>query len=218
MSRAPWSYEVPPFAGGRRGLEGFAVQAVDGGDVGKVAVVLDRGGAVYLAVERSIGIGRHDLRAVGWEHVRAIDPNGEVVELDLTEARLEDETELDPEKGIEGGEGADARRRVALPPEFPRTSEPEATVRRARPVTSLVGGLLVLGVFTFFGAYLVLEPAWPWGIAALAVPAALIAAAVVAGLRAVREPDVTEVAAGSEDLLERPSPPEPERSADPGTR
>jgi hypothetical protein len=210
MARASWTYELPPFVADRRGIEAFAVETAESTHGGTVAAVLDHDDSVYVVVERSRMPGRPDLRAVTWAHVDEVDPDNSVVRLDLTDAELDASLALDPDKKIEGGEGAAARRRVELPAEIPRSAAPTAPGPRPRRLTGVVAALAIAGVFAFFAAYLLLEELGiPWGLAPLVVPIALIGAAVVFGVRLARDP--YEANPRSRHRIRKPSTPGSER-------
>jgi hypothetical protein len=79
---AEWTYELAPGAADARGIERFVVGTSDGERVGTVAALLRHGEDVYLAVEKSYP-PLHDLRAVPWPDVAAVDDQEHAVRLDV---------------------------------------------------------------------------------------------------------------------------------------
>jgi len=143
---APWSYELPPGGSGAWGIEEYTVETADGERVGTVAAVLDRDGDVFVAIERGVPPAAHDLRAVEWDHVLALDPGELAVRLDLTADELERALRLAPDKKVEGAP-AEARRIDRPPPLLREMISPDRTVARERPLVPIAIGLVVVHFF-----------------------------------------------------------------------
>jgi hypothetical protein len=188
MTRADWTYELPPVTGDSVWLEEYLVYDRDGEPVGKVFAVLEHGGERWLGIEREHLPRRHDRRVVPFEDVRETDHENLAVHLSLSGEEVEDAIELDPDKGVE--QGGAARRVTDVPrAELPAAHDAGApgpvdrVVSFAAPLAALVGTLALLGVFVFWGAGNSSD-ALPY----FGVPGALFGLAALLGYRAWSQP------------------------------
>lgn len=188
MTRADWTYELPPATGDSVWLEEYLVYGRDGEPVGRVFAVLEHEGRRWLGVERERLPARHDRRAVPFDAIEDLDHENLAVHLSLSSRRIDDALELDPGKGVERG-GA-AHRIVEVPAgEVPPARDAGApgpvdrTTVLVAPLLALLGTVALLGVFVFWGAS-GSSSALPF----FAVPGVLFAAAAVLGYRAWSRP------------------------------
>ena len=187
MARADWTYELAAGAADARGIERFAVETSDGDRVGTVAGVLRHGEDVYVAVERGYPPA-HDLRAVPWDDVAAVDDQEHAVRLSIDSRRLEEAAELDPANKVEGGP-ADAVRVTELPSLLPRFVAPEATAPPDKGGLFVAIGLALLGAVTLLGAAALQGPTGgALSLLLFAVPMVLFAASIVLSFRVYRDP------------------------------
>lgn len=195
MTRADWTYELPPVTGDSVWLEEYLVYDRDGEPVGKVFAVLDHDGRQWLGIEREHVPGRHDRRVVPFDTIRETDHENLAVHLALPEAVVDTALELDPGKGVE--QGGAARRvtdvpRAELPPR--RDAGGPGPVDRALIFAALsaalFGTLALLGVFVFWGAGNS-SAALPF----FALPGGLFVAAALLGYRAWAQPWTRNAAA-----------------------
>lgn len=138
-------------------------------------------------VERGRPPLQHDLRAVSWNEVEAVDHTALTVHLKLSSAEMEESLRLDPDKRVEGG-GADAVR--ALPPQQPTRTDPQVPgpVDRAGPYASMFA-LAALGLVVLLGIILFATVSdFTWEYALLVIPAALFVASLATGYRLMRRP------------------------------
>jgi hypothetical protein len=195
VTRADWTYELPPATGDSVWLEEYLVYDRDGAPTGQVLAVLEHDGERWLVVERANMPAVHDRRAVPFDAIADVDHENLAVHLSLPREELDEALELDPSKGVE--EGGAARRVVDVPPgEQPRRLGAGAagpvdrgTVIGA-PVLALFGTIALLGVFVFWGTSRS-SSALPF----FAVPGALFLAAGVLALRAWTRPFTRDAAA-----------------------
>lgn len=187
MARAPWTYELPPAGAPSAGLEEYVVETAAGDHVGKVVVVLRRGDDHYLAVDRGKPPLAPDLRAFPWSDVASVDHAGLTVRLGLSHDDSERSLELDPDKGVEGGE-AEAVRVTELSPELAPAGSPEAgPVDRPSYLVSLA--LAVLGLLSLLALFVAgLSVEFTWEFVLFAIPAVLFAAAGIFAYRLFRRP------------------------------
>ncbi|MFL5960664.1 MAG: phage holin family protein [Gaiellaceae bacterium] len=157
MTRAEWTYELPPVTGDSVWLEEYLVYDSSGEPGGKVFAVLEHHGRRWLGIERDHLPGRHDRRVVPFEAIRETDHENLAVHLALSARELDEALELDPAKGVE--QGGTARRITRVPPaELPprRDAGAPGPVDRgmavAAPLGALFGMLALLAVFVFWGA------------------------------------------------------------------
>jgi len=184
---ADWTYELAPGAADARGVERFAVETSDGQRVGTVAAVLRHGEDVYVAVERAYP-PVHDLRAVPWDDVAAVDEQEHAVRLSIDAERFDASTELDPEKKVEGGP-ADAVRVTELPSLLPTFVAPEATAPPDKGGLFVAIALALLGAVTLLGAAALQGPTdGMLSLLLFVVPLVLFAASIVLSLRVYRDP------------------------------
>ena len=201
MTRADWTYELPPVTGDSVWLEEYLVYDREGEPAGKVFAVLEHEGRRWLGIEREHLPGRHDRRVVPFESIRETDHENRAVHLSLPEEDIAGALELDPAKGVE--QGGAARRVTEVPrAELPARHDAGApgpvdrAVTIVAPVAALFGTLALLAVFVFWGASNSSD-ALPY----FAVPGALYALAVVLAFRAWSRPWTRSAAA------QRHSPP-----------
>lgn len=182
---APWTYELPPEGDGSAGLEGYGVESAFGEWVGTVFLVLEHGRERYLAV-RPLSIRQRDARIVPWADVAAIDHAARAVRLTLSGERLAAASRLARDRGVHG-RGAEAVRvtNVSLwPSSVAAHSDAVATRYLLGVGLSALGFLALLGV-----ALLASGPYWTEDdYALLAVPVALLLAALVGGLGLLERP------------------------------
>lgn len=206
VTRADWTYELPPATGDSVWLEEYLVYDRDGAPVGKVFAVLEHEGRRWLGIEREHLPTRHDRRAVPFDAIEDLDHENLAVHLSLPAEQLDDVLELDPAKGVE--QGGAARRIVDVPPgERPPARDAGApgpidrVTTLAAVVLALFGTLALLAVFIFWGASNS-SSALPF----FAVPGVLLAASVLLVLRAWSRP-WTRYAAAQRHPPPRRSPP-----------
>ena len=188
MTRADWTYELPPMAGDSVWLEEYLVYDRDGEPAGKVFAVLEHEGRRWLGIEREHLPGRHDRRVVPFEAIRETDHENLAVHLALSGEEIEDAPALDPGKGVE--QGGAARRITRVPQsELPPRRGPgapgpvdRATILAA-PLAALFGTLALLAVFVFWGA-----SNSPAALPYFAVPGVLFGLAAFLGYRAWSRP------------------------------
>lgn len=195
MTRADWSYELPPVTGDSVWLEEYLVYSREGRPVGKVFAVLEHGGRRWLGIEREHLPGKHDRRVVPFETVGRTDHANLAVHLGLTAEEVESALELDPAKGVE--QGGIAQRITGVPPaELPprRDAGAPGPVDRglavAGPLAALFGTLALLAVFIFWGA-----DNSPDALPYFAVPGVLFALAALLSYRAWSRPWTRDAAA-----------------------
>lgn len=196
MTRADWTYELPPVTGDSVWLEEYLVYDRDGEPAGKVFAVLEHEGRRWLGIEREHLPGRHDRRVVPYETIRETDHENLALHLALSAEEVAEALELDPEKGVEQGGAA---RRVATVPrsELPPRHDAGApgpvdrTVTLAAPLVALFGTLALLGVFVFWGGSNSSD-ALPY----FAVPGVMFGIAAFLGYRAWSRPWTRSAAAG----------------------
>jgi hypothetical protein len=188
VTRADWTYELPPVTGDSVWLEEYLVYDRDGEPVGKVFAVLEHEGRRWLGIEREHLPGRHDRRAVPFDAVRETDHENLAVHLGMPVQEIHGALELDPGKGVE--QGGTARRITDVPSdELPprRDAGAPGPVDRglvlAAPLAALFGTLALLAVFVFWGASNS-SAALPY----FAVPGVLFAVAAYLGYRAWSRP------------------------------
>jgi hypothetical protein len=158
MTRADWTYELPPVTGESVWLEEYLVYDCNGEPIGRVFAVLEHDGERWLGIEREPWPMLHDRRVVSFEQIREADHENLSLHLALSATELEDALELDPGKGVE--QGGSARRITDVPPgELPRRDAVSARDRAAPGVllyvaalAAVVGMLALLAVFVFWGA------------------------------------------------------------------
>jgi hypothetical protein len=186
MGRVQWTYEVPLAGAGSVGLEEYVVEAGSGEPVGKVLTVLERADRVYLVVERGLPPLRRDLRAVPWTDVESVDHAGLTVRLALTGEAFAEALQLDPEKGVEGGQAEAVR---ALPPRPTGTSpDVPGPVDRAGPYTTMFA-LAAVGLIVLLGLVLLASTTdFTWEYALFLIPAALFLASLASVYRLMRRP------------------------------
>lgn len=182
MTRAEWTYELPPITGDNVWLEEYLVYDSEGQTAGKVFAVLELHGRRWLGIERSQLPGRHDRRAVLFDSIVEIDHENTAIHLDLGAEEVEGALELDPAKGVQQG-GEAARLTRVPPPELPRATDLRAAPAGTRlPVVATLAGILgtlaLLAVFIFWGAGGD-SSALPY----FAVPGVLLAVSAVLGAR-----------------------------------
>jgi hypothetical protein len=195
VTRADWTYELPPATGDSVWLEEYLVYDRDGAPVGQVLAVLEHGERRWLVVERANVPGLHDRRAVPFDGIADVDHENLAVHLSLPREQLDQALELDPSKGVE--QGGAARRVVDVPPE---EQPPALDAGAAGPVdraTTLLGPILAL-----FGTVALLAVFVFWGISRssnalpfFAVPGALYLCAAALALRAWKRPWQRDAAA-----------------------
>ncbi len=184
MTRADWTYELPPPAGDTVWLEGYLVYDRDGQPAGQVFAVLEHDGQRWLGVERQHLPGRHDRRVVRFEDVRETDHENLVVHLALSAEEIDDALELDPDRGVKHGGAA---RRITLPPvgdppllhDADDPGPVDSLGYLGGPIAAVLGLLSLLAVFVFWGAGKT-SAALPY----LAVPGGLFVIAALLGYRA----------------------------------
>ncbi len=188
VTRADWTYELPPVTGDSVWLEEYLVYDRDGEPAGKVFAVLDHGGERFLGVEREHLPLRHDRRAIPFSAVGEVDHDNLVVHVTLSAAEIEDALELDPGKGVE--QGGEARRVVDVPrDQIPRAQDAsgrgpvDRPIVLAAPIVALFATLALLGVFVFWGISRS-SSALPW----FALPGALFLLAGALAIRAWARP------------------------------
>jgi hypothetical protein len=195
MTRADWTYELPPVTGDSVWLEEYLLYDRDGEPAGKVFAVLEHEGRRWLGVERAHLPGRSDRRAVPFEEIRETDHENLGVHLSLSAEEIDAALELDPDKGVE--QGGAARRMTDVPAaELPPRQDAGApgpvdrvTVLLA-PLVALFGTLALLAVFIFWGASNS-SAALPY----FAVPGVLFGIAALLGYRAWTRPWTRSAAA-----------------------
>lgn len=187
MRSAPWTYEVPPLAGGAAGLEDYAVETAEGEFLGKVKTVLRRGEDTYVVVESGVPLAR-TLHAVPWDDIGGVDHAAVTVRLGRSPAELASALELDPGKAVEGG-GAEAVRVLDVPGERTSMSDPDAPGPVDRPTYA---GLLVFALLGVFSALVLVLFAmttdFTWQFALFLVPVILLGASGVLAYRFFRRP------------------------------
>jgi hypothetical protein len=195
MTRADWTYELPPVTGDSVWLEEYLVYDRDGEPAGKVFAVLEREGRRWLGVERNHLPGWSDRRAVPFEAIAETDHENLAVHLSLSAQEIEAALELDPDKGVE--QGGAARRMTTVPAaELPPQQDAGApgpvdrVVTFAGPLAALFGTLALLAVFIFWGA-----SNSPAALPYFAVPGVLFGVAAVLGYRAWSRPWTRSAAA-----------------------
>ena len=177
MTRAGWTYEIPPSGSDAVGLEDYGVEDSSGEFVGKVLTILRREEAVFLAVERGTPLVSRDRRALSWDAVGEIDHAALLVRLNVPEAEVEDAPALEPEKAVEGG-SAEAVRLTDVPSTSRAVPAPAAAGPVDRPTYAAALVLGLLGVFATLVVVALLtatESAWPFAL--LPVPIVLLTAA-----------------------------------------
>ena len=188
MARADWTYELAPGAADAHALEGFAVETSDGERVGTVAALLRREDEVYVAVEGRAPPAAHDLRAVEWSDVAAVDHQEHAVRLAVDADRFESALELDPAKKVEGAP-ADAVRVTEVPRLVPAFAAPEETAPPDRGVLFAALGLGLAGALTLLLAAALQGPTeGAWSLLLFVIPLVLFAGSVVLSFRFYREP------------------------------
>jgi hypothetical protein len=152
MHRARWTYEQPPGGRGAEGLEDYLVYTGDGEPAGKVTSLLRRGADVYVVVDRGSPPFSHDRRAVPWDEVADVDHAGPAVKLRLSQSELDRAHQLDPDLGVEPGEGVPAPelRTTDVPAEArPRTFPTDG--RRVADRPHLYAAALGVGLLAALG-------------------------------------------------------------------
>lgn len=189
MTKASWTYEVPAAGSDAVGLEEYVVVDSRGEPVGKVVTVLERGGEVFLAVERSTPPVRHDVRALPWRMVSEVDHDTLAVHLAGPASELDRALELDPGRKVEEAR-AEARRVVQVPGGAPAAAAPSSG-----PVDRLAYGLALalgtVGLIVLLGLVAVAgrkDVDFGWEFALFVIPAALFAASLVTIYRVWRRP------------------------------
>jgi hypothetical protein len=179
---------MPPGAADARALEDWAVETADGERIGTVAVLLRRGEDVFVAVERGYPPAAHDLRAIPWDGVAAVDDQENAVRLKLAEDEVDDALELDPDRKVEGAP-ADAVRVTEVPNILPTFVAPEET---GPPDNA---GLMVAIVVALFGAVALLLAAalqgpteGAWSLLLFLPAIALFAVSIWLTIRVYRDP------------------------------
>jgi hypothetical protein len=188
VERADWTYELPPAGASPAWLENYTVFGGDGDGLGKVTTVVEHGSERYLIFDRSNVPMKHDRVAVPFELVRNVDHDNYAVDLSVTGAELERRAlELDPDRGVEGGE-ADAKR--IEDPSLEEIEGPtDPSVQRAEPTRSAIRTLapFLYGLAAFMAlgiaAVLTVEQR-PSVVALVIVPVALVAVTVFLSWRA----------------------------------
>lgn len=187
MASADWTYELAPGAADARGIERFVVETSDGERVGTVAAVLRRGEETWLAIERGYPPA-HDLRAVPWDDVAAVDDQEHAVRLGIDADKVEASLELDRSKKVEGGP-ADAVRVTELPGLLPTFVAPEETAPPDRMELFVALGLGLLGAVTLLGAAALQGPTeGTLSLLLFLLPLALFAASIWLSFRVYRDP------------------------------
>jgi hypothetical protein len=174
LTRAAWTYEVPPGASGAVGLEDYAVEDSAGELVGTVLTVLKHDENVLLVVEGGTPPLRRDRRAVAWDAVAKIDHSATLVRLALSAMEFERALELPADKAVEHG-GAEATRITDVPQAGSSAPDSPGPVDRPTYTTALILGLL--GAFSALVVVILLtatEESWPLFL--IVTPAALFAA------------------------------------------
>jgi hypothetical protein len=195
VTRADWTYELPPVTGDSVWLEEYLVYERDGEPVGKVFAVLEYEGRRWLGIEREHLPGRHDRRVVRFADIRETDHENLAVHLSLSAEEVDGALELDPGKGVEQGGAArrvtDVPRSELPPPHDAGAPGPvDRVVTFGGPLAALFGTLALLAVFIFWGASNSSD-ALPY----FAVPGALFSLAALLGYRAWSRPWTRSAAA-----------------------
>jgi hypothetical protein len=202
VERADWTYELPPAAADPEWLENYTVYGSDGEGLGKVAAVVEHARRRYLIFDRSAVPFKHERVAVPFDRVANVDHDNYGVDLSVASDELERHAlELDPDKGVEGGE-AEARR-VSEPaveeiegPDDPapqRRVEPtRSSIRTFAPFIYAVAALIALGI-----AAVLTEVQNPAVVALVAVPVALVVLTVFLSWRAGTAPHQRREISGS---------------------
>jgi hypothetical protein len=195
VTRAEWTYELPPVSGDSVWLEEYLVYDRDGEPVGKVFAVLEHEGRRWLGIEREHLPVRHDRRVVPFERIHETDHENLAVHLSLSAEEVGGSLGLDPDKGVE--QGGAARRITDVPPaELPPVHDAGApgpvdrVAALAGPIAALFGTLALLAVFVFWGASNSSD-ALPY----FAVPGVLFCVAGLLGYRAWSQPWTRNAAA-----------------------
>jgi hypothetical protein len=191
-----WTYEVAPAGSDSAGLEEYVVETAAGDDAGKIHVVLEHEGDLFLVVEHgAVPPLARELVAVPAEDVESIDHSGLRVRLRArSEADLRALPRLDPARKVERREDeetpVDARRVVdaagSLAPRSVAADSERAVDTSVLPLAIATG---VLAAFTLLFAALMATAgadAWQWGIVVVAAVLALAAGAL--SYRAWRRP------------------------------
>jgi hypothetical protein len=186
MGTAPWTYEVPLAGAGSSGLEEYVVEDRSGAPAGKVMTVVEHDSRLFLVLERGQPPIRHDVRAIPWTDVEAVDHAALTVRLGLSGTAVEESLQLDPDKGIEGGPSEAVR---ADPP-LPTTVRPDAPgpVDRAGPY-AMTFALGAVGLIVLLGLILWASSAeFGWEYALFLIPLGLFGLSLVSGYRLIRRP------------------------------
>jgi hypothetical protein len=188
VATADWTYELSPGPAGAQGIEGFVVETSDGQRVGTVAAVLGRDDEVYVAVERDLAPADHDLRAVPWADVSAVDEHERAVRLSIDADKIDTALELDPRKEVEGPR-ADAVRITEVPRLLPAYVDPAETAPPERGDLLAAIGLALAGGVTLLLAAALQGPAGERRTLLLfLIPLVLFASSVALGIRVYRDP------------------------------
>jgi hypothetical protein len=117
-----------------------------------VTSLLRRGADVYVVVDRGSPPFSHDRRAVPWDEVADVDHAGPAVKLRLSQSELDRAHQLDPDLGVEPGEGVPAPelRTTDVPAEArPRTFPTDG--RRVADRPHLYAAALGVGLLAALG-------------------------------------------------------------------
>jgi hypothetical protein len=171
----PWSFELPDEES--HGLEGYAVEAAWGRPAGRVRVVLRVDGSTWLVVGG-------ELRVVPLDQILWADHSSTCVRLRLSAEQLATVDRLDRARAVPR-ERAQAVRVLRLPAGLPPSPPGQPTrggLELVVPFAALALGLLA-ALAVFVGADL----SWDrWEFSLFALPAALLAVALVTAKRAAR--------------------------------
>lgn len=189
MAKADWTYQVPAAGESHAGLEDYLVETRSGEHIGKVRTLIRRRDELYVVVERGNPPLSRDLRAIPWEQTERVDHDSLGLTLRLDQDELDRALELDPTKGVEGGD-AEAQRVTELPPRLRQPSLPGSEAGPVdRPTYVAAIAFFAIGLLAALGLALVITATQEAWLATLAViPALFFIAAGVSGYRALRSP------------------------------
>jgi hypothetical protein len=190
-----WTYEVAPAGADAAGLEEYVVETADGSDAGRVHVVLDHAGELYVVVDRDLSPAARELIAVPEADVVSVDNAALRVRLRARDrGDLDALPRLDRARGMErderDGDAVAARRVEDVTGRFaPETVEAGETAVVDTYVLPLAVATGILSAFALLSAALMATGgagSWQWLLIALFVVLALVAGALT--YRAWRRP------------------------------